>query len=76
MTHCFKCVHQSFIGFNMSLQVVKRSKFDKEEDEMKNLPGENETNYTDSVRSKEDIEVVVINEIQKPSSLKPDDKGK
>lgn len=60
----------------MSLQVVKRSKFDKEEDEMKNLPGENETNYTDSVRSKEDIEVVVINEIQKPSSLKPDDKGK
>lgn len=59
----------------MSLQVVKRSKFDKEEDEMKNLPGENETNYTDSVRSKEDIEVVVINEIQKPSSLKPDDKG-
>lgn len=60
----------------MSLQVVKRSKFDKEEDEMKNVPGENETNYTDSVRSKEDIEVVVINEIQKPSSLKPDDKGK
>lgn len=60
----------------MSLQVVKRSKFDKEEDEMKNLPGENETNYTDSVRSKEDIEVVVINEIQKQSSLKPDDKGK
>lgn len=60
----------------MSLKVVKRSKFDKEEDEMKNLPGENETNYTDSVRSKEDIEVVVINEIQKPSSLKPDDKGK
>lgn len=54
---------------------MKRSKFDKEEDEMKNLPGENETNYTDSVRSKEDIEVVVINEIQKPSSLKPDDKG-
>lgn len=55
---------------------MKRSKFDKEEDEMKNLPGENETNYTDSLRSKEDIEVVVISETQKPSSLKPDDRGK
>lgn len=54
---------------------MKRSKFDKEEDEMKNLPGENETNYTDSVRSKEDIEVVVVNETLKPSLLKPEDKG-
>lgn len=55
--------------------MVKRSKFDREDDELRNLPGENETNYTDSVRSKEDIEVMVVNETHKPSSLKPDDKS-
>lgn len=55
--------------------MVKRSKFDKEEDEICQLAGENETNHTDSVRSKEEIEVSVINEVNRPSSLKADEKG-
>ncbi|XP_054257192.1 bridge-like lipid transfer protein family member 1 [Macrosteles quadrilineatus] len=59
----------------VSFKVVKRSKFDKEEDEVKPLPGENETNYTDSVRSKEEIEVTVVNETGKSTSVKADDKA-
>ncbi|KAG8317753.1 hypothetical protein J6590_018149 [Homalodisca vitripennis] len=77
------CLSEDKLGFIMfecglegvSIKVVKRSKFDKEEDEIKNVATENETNYTDSVRSKDDIEVSVVNEVNKPSSLKPEEKS-
>lgn len=52
---------------------MKRSKFDKEEDEVKNANGENETTYTDSVKSKDEIEVV--NEVNKSTGLKPEEKS-
>ncbi|XP_046668210.1 transmembrane protein KIAA1109 homolog isoform X3 [Homalodisca vitripennis] len=77
------CLSEDKLGFIMfecglegvSIKVVKRSKFDKEEDEIKNVATENETNYTDSVRSKDDIEVSVVNEVNKSSSLKPEEKS-
>ncbi|XP_075226335.1 transmembrane protein KIAA1109 homolog tweek [Lycorma delicatula] len=55
----------------VSFKVVKRSKFDKENegDSVKPQGAENETNYTDSVRSKEEFEnVVVVNEHTQQSS--------
>ncbi|XP_014242068.1 uncharacterized protein KIAA1109 isoform X2 [Cimex lectularius] len=56
----------------VSFKVVNRSKFDIEEtdDSKASLapPGENETNYTDSVRSKDELESVIVDQQQQQSS--------
>ncbi|KAK9502019.1 hypothetical protein O3M35_012630 [Rhynocoris fuscipes] len=56
----------------VSFKVVNRSKFDIEEtDDGKGSvaqPGENETNYTDSVRSKDELESVIVEHPQQSAS--------
>ncbi|CAH1406051.1 unnamed protein product [Nezara viridula] len=60
----------------VSFKVVNRSKFDVEEtDDGKGSsaqPCENETNYTDSVRSKDELESVIVEHPQHPSSAQVD----